>query len=150
MFSNKFFLIFVSLFSVNISLGMEKTNRQGNVFSQAKASADAGLTEKASIKCSSLIIAINENEYDKISALLTKCPQLLQYGDETGNTPLHLAALNSDQKTLNILLLAGADRNAQNQRGLTPAAGARERGREENSRFINQWTRLGAMLRLQK
>ncbi|CAB0038542.1 unnamed protein product, partial [Trichogramma brassicae] len=49
-----------------------------------------------------------------------KQPVQLDARDKLGNTPLHLAALLNDYKSLEFLLRNGADPNAVNEEGLTP------------------------------
>ncbi|CAB0036951.1 unnamed protein product [Trichogramma brassicae] len=49
-----------------------------------------------------------------------KQPVQLDARDKLGNTPLHLAALLNDYKSLEFLLKNGADPNAVNEEGLTP------------------------------
>jgi ankyrin repeat protein len=69
-------------------------------------------------------------------------PLLVEHGagvslpDNEGNTPLHVAARLGDLACCQALLAAGADVGAVSAASRTPAAEARENGREDVARFL--------------
>ena len=57
---------------------------------------------------------------------------------ETGWMPLHLAAYNGDAKTVRVLLDLGADPRADDGTGKTALDWAREAGKAENARLLEE------------
>ncbi|MRR21609.1 hypothetical protein EG830_01345 [bacterium] len=67
-----------------------------------------------------LFDALKNNDLPKVKILLKDNPQLLSSRDESGNTPLHLAARQKQYETVSYLLSEGADVNCVNTNQVTP------------------------------
>ncbi|MBO9666757.1 MAG: ankyrin repeat domain-containing protein [Bdellovibrio sp.] len=68
---------------------------------------------------SALFMAATTNQTDIMEIVLKKAPQLLNKSDDHGTTPLMEAAKFGGEKTVKILLDAGADKSLKNEDGRT-------------------------------
>ena len=80
-----------------------------------------------------LFTALREGDVPAVKDVLADHPEVVESRDSDGATPLHLAALEGRRDIVHMLLDAGADVNARDERfGATPAGWAieylRERG----------------------
>lgn len=64
--------------------------------------------------------AIREGNTGEVIKILLKHPKAIEVVDEFGNTPLHLAAIHSQNDIVGLLLLQGADVNATDMNDETP------------------------------
>lgn len=62
------------------------------------------------------IAAVRKNDVDRVRELLRQNPQLVSVRDPIGATPLHFAAENGHRELVEMLLAAGADINARDDR----------------------------------
>ena len=70
--------------------------------------------------------AIEQNDVPMIKQLILKRPELLNYANDIGETPLHWAAGLRKISSLGCLVDLGADTKKETLRGLSPAVYASE------------------------
>ena len=70
-------------------------------------------TSGSTVRDTELHEAVSSNDEERILAILSKNPDL-EAKDESGYTPLHLAASKSTEEIVNLLNQSGADIEAQN------------------------------------
>jgi ankyrin repeat protein len=75
--------------------------------------------------------AIEANDDMKLASLLTQHPSLAKASGTNGNQLLHFAVNHDNPKLLSVLLEAGADPDAANDKGATPLTQAAYRGKAD-------------------
>jgi ankyrin repeat protein len=80
--------------------------------------------------------AVKNNDLEKVNVLIEKDASLVNIKDETGNTPLHHAAIIGSIETIKLLLSKGADINAQNTELNTPLHEAIQNKKENISALL--------------
>jgi ankyrin repeat protein len=80
--------------------------------------------------------AAEQGFLDTVKTLIESNPQLINFSDEGGYTPLHKAAYNNQVEVLNYLITKGADLNAVSNSGSTPMHGAAFYGHAEAARAL--------------
>lgn len=73
-----------------------------------------------SAPASSIFDALNFGDTEQAKAMLKKNPALADAKDESGQTPLHVAAQMGDVEVVELLLQSAKDINVQDETGVTP------------------------------
>ncbi|XP_014681685.1 PREDICTED: ankyrin repeat and EF-hand domain-containing protein 1-like isoform X2 [Priapulus caudatus] len=89
-----------------------------------------GESRLVTLQVTKLMQLIRKNQHDKVENLVGKAlPNIINFGSpETGETPLHWAAINNDDESASLLLRLGADTNVVDTKMRTPAMRAAEYG----------------------
>jgi ankyrin repeat protein len=82
-----------------------------------------------------LRIAVKSSDTTKLRAVLAEHPELLNYQDEKGATPLHWAAERQLLAVVSALLEHGADTTIKDRLGYTPVDTARWHGEYANGAY---------------
>ena len=73
-------------------------------------------------------LMISNNDFEGVKAIVEENPEVVDYHDEDGFSPLHVAAAQENEKTVMFLLNNGADVNTSGPYGVTALDKASETG----------------------
>lgn len=83
--------------------------------------------------------AVSAGRAEDVESMLKNCPELVFSKDETGRTPLHVAAHHGHTSILKQLVASGADIHAKDSASMTPLRLAAGRGHKEAVQFLTKY-----------
>ncbi|MGA2109022.1 MAG: ankyrin repeat domain-containing protein, partial [Syntrophorhabdales bacterium] len=86
--------------------------------------------------CGEIHDAAEQGDVRKVEALLKGNPDLVLSKDDSGDTPLHWAALNGHKEVAELLLARKADVDAKNNDGNTPLQWAAQGGHKDVAELL--------------